>query len=89
MARMRAMENRKPLIRATNDGITALINHRGQVVTTVPAFSREALSGYLTPYSGTTPFGKWGSLPILCLSLLLVAGIAWTQPRRERPRRTI
>ncbi|WP_461520829.1 apolipoprotein N-acyltransferase [Porticoccus sp.] len=86
MARMRAMENRKPLIRATNDGITALINYRGQVVTTIPSFSREVLSGYLTPHGGKTPFGEWGSLPILCLSLLLVVGLFWYQPRKDQRR---
>ncbi|MEZ5529299.1 MAG: apolipoprotein N-acyltransferase [Porticoccaceae bacterium] len=80
IARMRAVENRKPLIRATNDGITALINTRGQVVSEAPAYSQQVLTGYLTPYAGLTPFGEWGSLPILVLSLLLIAGVAASKP---------
>ncbi|WP_461481146.1 apolipoprotein N-acyltransferase [Porticoccus sp.] len=84
MARMRALENRKPLIRATNDGITALVNTRGQVVAIAPAFSREVLTGYLNPHTGQTPFSKWGSLPVLGFSLLLVIGIAWSQPHSRQ-----
>ena len=72
IARMRAVENRKPLIRATNDGISALINYRGQVVARVPAHSRQVLSGYLAPRAGQTPFTERGSQPVLILCLLLI-----------------
>lgn len=81
MARMRAMENRKPLIRATNDGITALISSQGEVVAKAPAFSRQTLSGYLTPKRGTTPFTERGSLPVLALCLLTLLMAAFTQQR--------
>lgn len=77
MARMRAAENRKPLIRATNDGITALINHHGKVVATIPPFIRSTLTGQLTPYRGQTPFGQWGSNPILLLSLIMLFAAFW------------
>ncbi len=77
MARMRAAENRKPLIRATNDGITALINHHGKVVATTPPFIRSTLTGQLTPYRGQTPFGRWGSNPVLLCSLIMLLGAFW------------
>lgn len=77
MARMRAAENRKPLIRATNDGITALISHHGKVISTIPPFTRSTLTGQLTPYSGQTPFGQWGSTPILLFSLIMLFGAIW------------
>ncbi|MAT50779.1 MAG: apolipoprotein N-acyltransferase, partial [Porticoccaceae bacterium] len=72
-ARMRAMENAKPLLRATNDGISAIIDHRGKVTARVPQFQRTVLKGEITPREGSTPFNRWGSWPVLGLSLLFVA----------------
>ena len=72
MARMRALENGKPLIRATNDGISALIDHRGKVTDTIPAYSRTVLRGALSPRSGNTPFNRWGSAVILLFSLAMI-----------------
>lgn len=85
MARMRALENGKPLIRATNDGISALIDDRGNIVATVPPFFRTVLSGKLTPRQGSTPFNQWGHWSILLFSLaaLLVALIS----RSKKPKR--
>lgn len=77
MARMRATENRKPLIRATNDGITALINRYGKVVATTPPFIRSTLTGQLTPYAGQTPFGQWGSTPVLLFSMIMLLAAFW------------
>jgi apolipoprotein N-acyltransferase len=82
MARMRALENGKPLIRATNDGITALVNARGKVVSTIPSYNRGTLEGYLTPFRGTTPFGKRGSIPILMISVILLLIATWHSFRR-------
>jgi apolipoprotein N-acyltransferase len=71
IARMRAIENRKPLIRATNDGISALITADGQIAATIPSFQRNTLEGTLEPRDGQTPFGRLGSYPIILLSFLL------------------
>lgn len=72
IARMRAIENRKPLIRATNNGISALIDANGKVAKTIPASYRGTLEGELEPRNGNTPFGKFGSYPIIFLSFLLI-----------------
>ena len=72
MARFRALENGKPLIRGTNDGITALVNASGEMTHTLPAFERGILTGTITPHTGTTPFNRWGSAPILWLSAILL-----------------
>ena len=69
MARMRALENAKPLIRATNDGLTALIDKHGKITATIPAFQRTVLTGEITPQRGQTPFNRWQSIPIILLSL--------------------
>ena len=72
IARMRAIENRKPLIRATNNGISALVNADGKISAIIPSFYRDTLEGTLEPRIGLTPFGRLGSNPIIFLSLSLV-----------------
>lgn len=74
-ARLRALENGRPLVRATNTGISALIDHRGRVTAALPLFERGVLTGSIQPRSGATPFVRFGSLPVLLLAaaMLLVA----------------
>lgn len=72
IARMRAIENRKPLIRATNDGISALITADGKVSVTIPSYKRDILEGTLEPRDGLTPFGRYGSYPILLISFFCI-----------------
>ncbi len=73
-SRMRALENRRFLVRATNTGISAIINNEGRVLGTVPSFERGAFTGKLQPREGMTPFSRWGHWPILGLSVLMLAG---------------
>ena len=49
MARMRAIENAKPLMRATNNGISALVNQRGEIYQQLPQFIRAELTGTSYP----------------------------------------
>ena len=72
IARMRALENGKYVLRATNNGITAIIDQRGQVVARLPQFEADVLTGTVQAATGTTPFGRFGNLPVL---LVLTAGV--------------
>jgi apolipoprotein N-acyltransferase len=81
---MRALENQRFLVRATNTGISAIIDHEGRVLDTVPLFKRATLTGELQPREGMTPFSRWGHWPVLGLSVLMLA-IALLL-RRQRPR---
>ena len=67
MARMCALENAKPLLRVTNDGITAIINQRGKVHEQLPRFKPGLLKTEITPFTGSTPFNRFGSLPLVAL----------------------
>jgi len=69
MAQMRALENAKPVIRATNSGMTALINHRGILTDQLPRFRPGELRGFVRPRKGTTPFQEHG----LAITLSLIA----------------
>ena len=74
MARMRAMENGRYLIRGTNTGITAIVDHRGNIVAKAEQFEQTSLTGEVKTTQGQTPFMRWGSWWVLltCLALLTV-----------------
>lgn len=72
MARMRAIENAKPLMRGTNNGITALVDRRGKITTKLDQFTEGVITESVTPYTGDTPFTKYGSWPIVIFSLIII-----------------
>jgi len=74
MARMRAMESGRALIRASNNGLSALISAKGNLLTVAPQFQPDTVRGSVVPMSGVTPFVRLGNLPILLLSVLVIAG---------------
>ena len=75
MARYRAVELGRDLIRGTNDGVSALITAKGVVTSTAAQFSNTVISGMVQPRSGRTPFAATGSLPIWVFALItLVLG---------------
>ena len=74
MARMRALENGRWVLRATNNGVTAIIDARGKVRAELPQFETGVLEGRFTVMSGTTPFGRYGHLPLLIALALILAG---------------
>ena len=56
IARMRALENGRPLLRGTNSGITAAIDHRGTVVARSTQFEPNSVRGGFYPRQGATPY---------------------------------
>ena len=72
MARMRALELGKPVLRATNTGITVFINAQGKVVAQAPQFVETALTHKIAPTEGKTPYAVLGDKPLYLLALLFV-----------------
>lgn len=70
MARMRAIETGRDLLRATNTGITAAINHEGKVLKRAPQFEVATLSAEVTPRTGAPPYVRWRDWPVLGLTAL-------------------
>jgi len=81
MARMRALETGRPLLRATNTGITAVIDHRGRILGRAPQFEPAVVRETIQPRRGATPYVQLGELPVLALALALV-GVALQRGRR-------
>lgn len=73
IARMRALENGRWLVRSTNNGLTAIIDPYGNITAQAPAYQQAVLSGSIENRSGTTPYQKYGAAPVLLFSLLLLA----------------
>jgi len=83
MARYRALELQKSLIRGANNGITAIIDERGGIVDKLPQFERATLEDQVTPRRGLTPFARFGSTPILLISLIFPSFIG-IKARRQK-----
>lgn len=85
MAQMRALEHGRYMVRATGNGVTALIDERGRIARRIPQFERAVLSGTVQPFAGLTPYARLGSWPILGFCLLAAAAIAHTGRQDAQP----
>ena len=56
MTQMRALETGREILLSTNNGMTAIINSKGQVIKQLPPYKRAVLTGKLQGYTGKTPF---------------------------------
>jgi apolipoprotein N-acyltransferase len=75
IARMRAVETGRMLMRATTNGISAVVDHHGQVLQASPQFAQHVISAEVQPRQGATPyvlFGNWPVLGFIGMSLLLM-----------------
>ena len=72
MARMRALENGRSMVRATSNGITAVIDHRGRLVADLPGFAAGVLRQEVELRGGETPFHRFGTWPSLMAAALLL-----------------
>ena len=82
MARFRALEAGRWLMRATSNGITAVIAPDGEVTARIPQFRPGILKSELQPRTGLTPYARTGNWPILAFSFLLLIAFAIVRLRR-------
>jgi len=81
ISRMRAMEFQRPILRATNTGLTGLVDAKGEVTASLPNFTRGALVLEFEGRVGLTPYAQWtsqwGLAPLwwLCIAIVLIFGV--------------
>lgn len=83
ISQMRALETGRYMLRATNTGITAIVNERGEVARMAPEFQAFRLDGAAQGYAGATPYVRWGNGGVLLLLAGMLAVAAWSGRRRE------
>ena len=89
ISRLRTLEFQLPMVRATNTGATAVIDHQAQVLAALAPHTTGVLNAQVQGRSGVTPFawwaGRWGLWPLAGAALLLVVvlGAAGEKARRR------
>jgi len=80
---MRALEEGRSMIVATNDGISAIIGPRGEILASAPPFQQYVLRSSVTPRAGLTPFARVGNWLIVSLAALGLAVSLGIRVRRR------
>ncbi len=73
ISQMRALETGRDLMRVTTNGISALINYKGEVLSRSPQFKAYVVTGYVQPRKGATPYVLWGNTPVLFIIFTTLA----------------
>jgi apolipoprotein N-acyltransferase len=77
ISQMRSLETGRPMLRATNTGMTAVIDAHGRVAAMLDPFTRSVLAATVQGYEGLTPYSRFGNLPVVLLSLAALIGVIW------------
>ena len=72
---MRALESRRYLLRAANDGVSAVIDPLGRVTRQAAEFEPAVLRGVVQPRAGATPYLRAGNWPVVTLVLLALLAV--------------
>jgi apolipoprotein N-acyltransferase len=80
IARMRALEAERYLVQASNDGVTAAVDARGQIIASLPQFVEGVLHAELQPRSGLTPYARFGNYPVILAAAALLGLAMWRRP---------
>ena len=81
ISQMRAQETGRYMLRATNTGVTAIIDQRGRVLAAAPQFVTTTVQGKAQGFTGSTPYVLWGNWVFLSLAALMLVIPAVLRPR--------
>ncbi len=84
MARMRALETGRYMLRATNTGISAIIDEKGGILSRSLLFTPHALSGDVKIFAGLTPYARFGNAPVIIATLLAVLIMSFVSKWRRK-----
>lgn len=81
-SQMRSLETRRPMLRATNTGATAVIDQHGRIVAQLAPYTRGTLSASVQGYRGWTPFILAGNASFIIAAVLMLFS-AWLLSRKN------
>src|SRR5690606_9281241 len=84
IARMRSIETARPMLRATNTGMTASILANGELQAVLPAHSVSVLDVEVQGMTGFTPYSRVGNSPVIIGALLLLLGLGFKLRSRSQ-----
>jgi apolipoprotein N-acyltransferase len=87
IARMRAQETGRYLLRATNTGITAIIDENGNITSRGSQFIPVSLTGEVKLFQGFTPYSRTGNYPVIsfCLFVIVLIGYCYKKSSTAHP----
>ena len=85
ISRLRAMETGRPMVRAANDGVSAVIGSQGELVSKAPEYEANVMRARVQPRMGITPYARTGNWPAVCLALVFGLAGAYFGRRRKQP----
>ncbi|MGZ5137021.1 MAG: apolipoprotein N-acyltransferase [Burkholderiales bacterium] len=86
ISQARALETGRYMLRATNTGMTGVVDAHGNIVEVAPQFSTAAVRATVQGYSGATPYVRWGNMAILALCVvMLVSAVVYARVHTRTP----
>ena len=84
ISRSRALEMGRPVLRATTNGISAVIDHKGQISQQTPQFEEAVLTVDVSARQGATPYVQWQRWPLWIMALFMIALWAYHRPKNSK-----
>ncbi|MDD2685104.1 MAG: apolipoprotein N-acyltransferase [Gallionella sp.] len=83
IARMRALESGRMMLRATNTGVTSIIRVDGSIQQQLPQHQEAILSGVAQGYQGMTPYVRLGNALVVLLMVMMLAYVRFGEGRSK------
>jgi len=84
ISRLRAIEAQRYLLRAANDGVSAIVGPRGEVLQQASEYRASVLRGTVEPRTGLTPYARIGNWPVVLLAMAAALFAVFAALRRRR-----
>ncbi len=82
ISQMRALETGRYMLRATNTGVTAVIDERGIVKAAAPEYERVTISYAVPGFEGVTPYVRWGNYAFLLIAGIMLLGVPMSRQKQ-------
>ncbi len=84
ISQMRSLETGRPMLRATNTGMTAVIDARGEISEQLPTYTQGGLAAKAQGTQGITPYVRLGNVLPVGLALMLLLALVWKSRRNSK-----